>query len=126
MTHSFLLNTIFSYKNVTLVKLKKSFIHTMKVWLSIQCQLTFFLNYCYSITVPTSFSLCPPLPSPPLAPTVNPHTAVHVHGSLIHDFWLIPSFHHYLHLSPPLWQLSLCPVFPCLWFYLLISFFFVH
>ena len=41
-----------------------------------------------------------------------------VHWSFIHVLWLDPSlsFHHY---PPPtsLWSLSVCPMFPCLWFY---------
>ena len=42
------------------------------------------------------FLLCPPLPSPPPVPTVNPHTVVCVHESLIYVLWLVPSpfFHH--------------------------------
>ena len=32
------------------------------------------------------FSLCPAAPSPPPAPTVNPYTFVHVHGSFIRVF----------------------------------------
>ena len=47
------------------------------------------------------FPLCPPLPNPPPAPTVNSHTVVHVHGSFTHVLCLLPclllpspSFHH--------------------------------
>ena len=35
------------------------------------------------------FTLCSPPPSPPPAPTVNPHTVVHVHGSFIHVLCLV-------------------------------------
>ena len=48
------------------------------------------------------------------APTVNAHPVVHVHG----PFTLVP----YLGPSPsffpyPLWSLSVCSLFPCLWLY---------
>ena len=47
--------------------------------------LLLFIHY-YSITVLQIFPLCPPLPSPPPAPIVNPYTVVHVHGLFIHCF----------------------------------------
>ena len=52
------------------------------------------------------------VPTPITAPTVHPHTVVHVHGSFIHVLWLIPapSFHQSFPL-PFLWQLSVCPCF---------------
>ena len=56
--------------------------------------------------------LCPPLPSPFPTPTINPHMAVHVHGSFIHVLWLdpSPSFHHYPLPPSPLVAFSLFPV----------------
>ena len=36
------------------------------------------------------FPLCPPLPIPPLSPTVSPLSVVHVHESFIHVLWTRP------------------------------------
>lgn len=54
--------------------------------------------YCYSIIEVPIVPLCPPLPIPSPhspAPTVNPHTVVHVHDPFIYVFRLVlsPSFH---------------------------------
>ena len=56
------------------------------------------------------FPFCPPPPSPPLSPSVNPLSIVHVHESFIHVLWLVPSpsFHPFP-LPLPLLQLSV----PC-------------
>ena len=74
--------------------------------------------YCYSITVVPVFL---PLPSSalptPCSHTVNPHTVVHACGSFIHALCLVPSPSLYLYHPPPLWSLSFCSMFPCLWFY---------
>ena len=71
----------------------------------------------YSITIVPIFPLFPHLLSAPPAPTVNPHTLVHVHGSFIHVLWLVLSpFSHHSFLSPPFLWLSVCSMFPCLRF----------
>ena len=53
------------------------------------------------------------------APTsIVPHTIVHVHGSFVYVLWLIPSpLSNSPHLPPPLLRLSVCSMFPRLWFY---------
>ena len=54
---------------------------------------SFFI--AYSITVVPYFPICPPPPTPPLQPTVNPFSIVHVHGSFIHVLYQshpLPSF----------------------------------
>ena len=83
--------------------------------------------YCYSITV---VPISPPLPSPTHptpSPIVNPHTVVHIHGSLIHVLCLVPSssFHHYTSFSSPLVSSSLLHIsMPIILFCLLV--YFVH
>ena len=73
--------------------------------------------YCFSITVVLIFTQCSHLPYPP-HPLVSPYPVVHYHQSFLHVPSLnpFPSFPHYL-LLPPLWSLSVCSLFPCLWFY---------
>ena len=76
----------------------------------------------FFIVILLQFSQFPPphlpLPRSPPAPRVNPHTFVHVHVSFVHVLCLVPSpsLHHY---APPypLWPLSICSMFPFLWFY---------
>ena len=63
------------------------------------------------------FPHCSPLSCPPPAPRVNPYPVVHAHVSSIHvpsldpSLSFLPSPH-----PPPLWSLSVCFLFPCLWF----------
>ena len=80
----------------------------------------FILNhfYCYSIRVVPFFS---PLPSSawptPSFHSPFPHCCpcprvIHRCSCLV----TLPSFHDYPP-PPPLWSLSACSMFPCLWFY---------
>ena len=61
-------------------------------------------------------TLCPPPPSPPL-PCGHHHTVSCVYGSCTYVLRLIPSpsFIQFP-LLPPLWQLSICSMHPCLCF----------
>ena len=63
---------------------------------------SYFLFYFLSLQLSQFFPLCPPLPIPPPAPTVNPHTIVHVHGTFVHVLCLVPScsFYHYSPAPP--------------------------
>ena len=75
--------------------------------------------YCGSIKVVPIFLplLSPALPTPPTpASSISPHTVVHYHGSFIHVPRLDPSPSFPCHFPPP-WFLSVCSLFPCLWFY---------
>ena len=89
-----------------------------------------FLNHFFiAILLQLSqfFPLCLPLPIPPQAPTVNPHTVVHARGSFIHALCLVPSpsFHRYPPLPSPLVTVSLVHVsMPVVLFCLLV--YFVH
>ena len=92
------------------------FIYFFKFFIGILLQLSHF------------FPLCPPLPSPPPTPTVNPTP---LSMSVIHTCSLTSSFPFFPSLFPsvlplPLWLLSLCSMFPCLWFYFACQLIFVH
>ena len=63
----------------------------------------------YAITVVPVFSPFAPLYTTLPAPSGNPYTCVHVHGSCIHILWLLPS--PSFNPSHPLLQLSVCSMF---------------
>ena len=86
----------------------------------------YFIFYCCSVTViPPFFSVALPCLYPlasypsPLPQSVLPHCACE---SLIHVPWLDLSpqpptpVTPLIPLLPPLWSLSVCSLFPCLWF----------
>ena len=71
---------------------QKGMLHMIKRWaikkiiqnLHEPNNIAFFIVYSITV-VPISFlPFCLPLPSPPLSPTVNPLSIVHVHGSFPH------------------------------------------
>ena len=83
----------------------------------------FFCTYCFLLLLNyncPSFSLVV-LPCPshiPTTPTVNPYPVVLVHGSSILFLNLtIPLLSLVILLSLSLWSLSVCFLFPRLWFY---------
>ena len=64
-----------------------------------------------------SSPLCPSPPSPPHSHSPSPHSCPCLW--VIHTCSLTSPFPFFLPLSTssPLWSLSVCPLFPCLWFY---------
>ena len=76
----------------------------------------FFFKHCYSITVFPISLLCPLLPT--FIPTANPHTLFQSmdHSHMLFDY-LLPLLSTIILLPPLLWPLSVCSMFPCLWFY---------
>ena len=81
----------------------------------------FNLNILFMLFQLSQFFPFPPSTQPPPTPTVNPRTIVHVHGLFIYVHWLIPShLSTSPHLPPPLLHLSVCSMFPCLWFYYMV------
>ena len=76
------------------------------------------LNIVLLLKLSQFFSLCSPLPSLSPTPTVNHHTVVPIHGSVIYVLRLSPSpsFSQSPHHPPCLLQLSVCSMFLCFWF----------
>ena len=86
----------------------------------------FFLSFSFFIVVQLQLSPLSPQYSLPPYPPHLPHSlrpaptpVVFVHGSFIHVPWRPFPFFPLLYTTYPssLWLLSVCSLFPCLWFY---------
>ena len=83
--------------------------------------IVFYSQKFISFIVLLQLSQFPPLALPSSGhptPPVNPHPVVHVHGAFIRVPWLNPSSPSFPPYPLPslLCSLSVCSLFPCLWF----------
>ena len=89
--------------------------------ISVYVYLKYINLFIFFIVVQLQLSPFPPhyspLPYPLPPPTFNPLPAVHVHGSFIHFLDLNLPLVLMLPPSTLLRSLSICCLFPCLWFY---------
>ena len=76
----------------------------------------FLFNYCLRRVV--SISL-PPLPPSPAIPTSHPQSDPPLSLSMCPLYMFLDDPSPFLHFSlpPPLWLLSVCSLFQCLWYY---------
>ena len=73
--------------------------------------------FTFSYTCPNFFPIALPSPIPTHSHSIFPHI-VHAHEYSIHTPWLAPSpSSPIISLPHPLWSLSVCSLYPCLWFY---------
>ena len=98
----------------------KLWTHTKKYTSSnlVFCTLFKFF-YCCSITVVPISPHYPTLPYPPPPPTFNPLPSLSLSMGPLYMFLdlTLPLLSPVISLPPPLWSLSVCSLFPCLWFY---------
>ena len=96
--------------------------HPVNTWTSCcrrQANLYFIFknNFCIVVQVQLSPFSPPPCPPPSLPPTLKPTPFGFVHGSFVHVPWW-PFLFFPSHVPPsPLWSLSICSLFQCLWLY---------